>query len=81
MHTLATLRRLPYNARLLLAFGELEGGKVVQKGVYAKMARGEMVRYLASVGASTPEQAKGFNWSNYAFDEARSTEMSYVFTR
>lgn len=28
-------------------FGELSGEKVVQKGVYAKMARGEMVRFMA----------------------------------
>ena len=62
-------------------FGELEGGKVRQKGVYAKMARGEMVRYLASVRAEEPEQLKGFDWSGYAFDEACSTERQYVFTR
>lgn len=28
-------------------FGEQNGERIVQKGVYAKMARGEMVRYLA----------------------------------
>jgi len=62
-------------------FGELEGGRVVQKGVYAKMARGEMARYLASVGATRPEQAKDFDWSRYRFDEERSNEDRYVFTR
>lgn len=62
-------------------FGELVGGKVVQKGVYVKMARGEMVRYLASIQAVTPDQMKDFTWSNYAYDEARSTESQYVFTR
>ncbi|GEM_PF-5370798 len=30
-------------------FGELDDGKVVQKGVYAKMARGEMVRFMSSM--------------------------------
>jgi cytoplasmic iron level regulating protein YaaA (DUF328/UPF0246 family) len=28
-----------------------------------------------------PEQAKGFAWSGYAFDEAVSTEEEYVFVR
>ena len=45
-------------------FGEVENKadreKVVQKGVYCKMARGEMVRYLAGIGAEEPEQAMGF---------------------
>ena len=53
----------------------------MQKGVYAKMARGEMVRYLTSVQASEPEQIKQFTWSNYAFDESRSTDTSFVFVR
>ena len=66
---------------LTCVFGELDGDKVVQKGVYAKMARGEMVRYLASVQATGPESLKGFAWSGYAFDPARSTETTYVFVR
>ena len=71
----------PGDRFITCVFGELENGKVVQKGVYAKMARGEMVRYLASVNASDPEQMRSFNWSNYAYDESRSTEATYVFTR
>ena len=71
----------PGDTYVTCVFGELEGGKVRQKGVYAKMARGEMVRYLASVRAEGPEQLQGFDWSGYAFDEARSTERQYVFTR
>lgn len=62
-------------------FGELEGTRVVQKGVYAKMARGEMVRYLASVQAEEPEAMRSFAWSGYAFDEERSTEDTYVFVQ
>ena len=62
-------------------FGELEGGKVVQKGVYAKMARGEMVRFMAGIQAETPEQIRDFNWSGYRFDESRSSAAEYVFIR
>lgn len=62
-------------------FGELVNGKVVQKGVYAKMARGEMVRFMAGIRAEEPEQIKNFDWSGYQFDEGRSSEKEYVFVR
>ena len=62
-------------------FGELAGERVVQKGVYVKMARGEMVRYMASVNAQEPEDLCAFSWSGYAFDEARSSATKYVFLR
>ena len=71
----------PGDAYITCIFGEPEGGKVVQKGVYAKMARGEMVRYLASIGADDPKAAQGFNWSGYAFDANHSTADTYVFVR
>lgn len=62
-------------------FGEEEGSRIVQKGVYAKMARGEMVRFMAGIQAEEPEQIKEFGWSGYRFDESRSTEEKYVFLR
>ena len=62
-------------------FGELEAGKVVQKGVYTKMARGEMVRFMAGIQAVDPEQIRDFNWSGYHFDESRSSDAEYVFIR
>ena len=61
--------------------GKLEGGKVVQKGVYAKMTRGEMVRFMAGIHVDEPEQIKTFNWSGYHFDESRSSDTEYVFIR
>ncbi|MGN0287296.1 MAG: peroxide stress protein YaaA [Atopobiaceae bacterium] len=62
-------------------FGEPVGGKVVQKGVYAKMARGEMVRFMAGIHAVEPEQIKAFDWSGYRFDADRSSDVRYVFVR
>ena len=53
----------------------------VTKAVYAKMARGDMVRYLAEIKANVPEQLKGFNISGYHFDAERSTDTEYVFIR
>jgi cytoplasmic iron level regulating protein YaaA (DUF328/UPF0246 family) len=71
----------PEDRCITCIFGELENGKVVQKGVYAKMARGEMVRYMASIDARQPEQMQGFDREGYAFDPARSSEREYYFVR
>ena len=73
---------LPGGVRLITpVFGEEAGGRVVEKGVYVKMARGEMVRYLAGRGARGPEEAKGFNGLGYAFRPELSGEERYVFLR
>ena len=71
----------PGDRYITCVFGELEGGKIVQKGVYVKMARGEMVRFMAGIHAERPEQIKEFCWSGYQFDEGRSGEKEYVFVR
>ncbi len=60
-------------------FGDLADGAVVQKGVYVKMARGEMVRFMASSHITTAEELKTFSLSGYAFDEKRSSEKELVF--
>ena len=62
-------------------FGEPEGRKIVQKGVYAKMARGEMVRFMAGNHVEEPEQMKAFNWSGYHFDQDLSSDTEYYFVR
>ena len=71
----------PGDRYITCIFGEPEGDKIVQKGVYAKMARGEMVRFMAGMQAETPEQMKDFSWSGYRFAEELSSETEYVFVR
>ena len=71
----------PDDRYITCVFGEPEGDKIVQKGVYAKIARGEMVRYMAGIHAENPEQMKSFNWSGYHYDEDRSSDSEYVFIR
>ncbi len=71
----------PGDRYITCVFGEVHAGKVVQKGVYAKMDRGEMVRFMAGIQAEEPEQIKAFNWSGYQFDESRSSDTEYVFIR
>lgn len=62
-------------------FGEMVRGRCVQKGVYAKMARGEMVRYMAVHDIEDPEEMKRFDMLGYAFSEELSSEREYVFLR
>lgn len=62
-------------------FGEFSGEKIVQKGVYAKMARGEMVRYMAEHNVKQPEEMKGFDRLGYVFREDLSDEREYVFIK
>ena len=62
-------------------FGEEKDGKIIEKGTMCKMARGEMVRYLAGQGITDLEQIRSFDRLDYCFDEARSTETDYVFVR
>ena len=71
----------PEDRFITCVFGEPQKGKLVQKGVYAKMARGEMVRFMAGIHAERPEQMKDFNWSGYCYDDDRSSDTEYVFVR
>lgn len=62
-------------------FGEISQGKLVQKGTYAKMARGEMVRFMAERQMENPEEMKMFDRLGYQFRKDISTEDVYVFER
>lgn len=62
-------------------FGELIGAKIVQKGTYAKMARGEMVRFMAENRIEDPAQIREFDRLRYSYREELSSETEYVFIR
>ncbi|MGN0170917.1 MAG: peroxide stress protein YaaA [Lachnospiraceae bacterium] len=65
-------------------FVEEVKGKMVTKGTYAKMARGEMVRYMAEYAIEDPVELKRFDRLGYVFREDLSTEGKqavYVFER
>ena len=69
----------PGDRFITVVFGE--GEKIVQKGVYAKIARGEMVRYMAEQNITDPERIKLFDRGGYRFREDMSTVERYVFIR
>lgn len=62
-------------------FGELSGEKVIQKGVYAKMARGEMVRFMAEHHIQKTEEIKNFDRLGYSFSQERSSDKEYIFLK
>lgn len=62
-------------------FCEMSGGKLVQKGTYAKMARGEMVRFMAENKVENPEGLKAFDRLGYVFREDLSSAVEFIFER
>ena len=66
---------------ITIAFKEHVHNKYVEKGVYVKMARGAMVRYLAENLINDIEDIKAFNEMNYQFNIELSNENLYVFSR
>ena len=60
-------------------FGEWVKGQVIQKGTKAKMARGEMVRFLAERNAAAMEEAKDFDRLGYRYRRELSSETEWVF--
>ena len=71
----------PEDVYITCVFGEFSGEKIVQKGVYAKMARGEMVRFMAENRIGSPEEMKGFDRLGYAFRADLSDERTYIFIK
>ncbi len=60
-------------------FGEHIQGKIKVKATKAKMARGEMVRWLSENQIEEPEEIKNFHSLNYVFREEYSSEREFVF--
>ncbi|MDO4267685.1 MAG: peroxide stress protein YaaA [Eubacteriales bacterium] len=71
----------PQDRMITCIFGELKDGKILQKGTMAKMARGEMVRFMASQWVCEADELKEFDGLGYAFDQERSDEHSFVFLK
>lgn len=71
----------PEDTYITCIFGEKKDGKVIQKGTQAKMARGEMVRYMAENRLETTEELKNFGHLDYHFSEELSTPNEYIFLK
>ncbi len=71
----------PEDVYITCVFGEFSGEKIVQKGVYAKMARGEMVRFMAENRIGSPQEMKEFDRLGYGFRADLSDEKTYIFIK
>ncbi len=62
-------------------FGEIARDKVIEKGTLAKMARGEMVRFLAERQAEGIEDILSFDRLGYRFSPLHSNDKTLVFLK
>lgn len=73
---------LPKNTKFLTCtFGELINGKTIEKGTICKMARGQMVRWLAENNITKHNDIKHFNDLGYSFYKEYSSDNNYVFIK
>lgn len=73
---------LPRSVRFLTCiFGERRDGKVVEKGTMCKMARGQMVSWLAEHGVTDCGGIREFDQLGYRFQPDLSAGDRYVFLR
>ena len=78
----AVLPYLPSTVTVVTpVFLDWEKGRYVSKGVYAKMERGEMVRFLSETGAETVEDIKKFSSRGYEFSHSLSSPNTLCFVR
>ena len=71
----------PQDRYITIVFCELSGDKMVTKGTYAKMARGEMVRFMAENNIDNPIEIQKFDRLGYFFRSDLSSDTEYVFER
>lgn len=69
------------NRYITVVFCEKSGDRLVTKGTYAKMARGEMVRYMAENQIENPEEIQNFDRLGYIFRPDLSSDKEYLFER
>jgi len=69
----------PKDRFITIEFGELVEGKVKQKGTISKMARGDMVRFMAENNISDLNGLKDFSGQGFAYSKELSSNSKYVF--
>lgn len=71
----------PQKQLITCTFGEYVSGKLTTKGTYAKMARGEMVRYMAQRKIENVEEIKAFDRLGYQYSKEESSQTNIVFIK
>lgn len=62
-----------------VVFGQLVDGKIKTRATLAKMARGQMVRFMAENNVQDIETLQTFNDLNYQYQPELSAENKLVF--
>lgn len=76
------LKYVPENIPIITCiFGEMIDGKIKEKGTYAKMARGSLVRYMAEHQINDPEEIKKFHELGYQYQDKYSNNETFVFCK
>ena len=81
-YSISVSRNLPENFPCItVVFAEEQGQRLVEKGTMCKMARGEIVRFLAGNNICEPEGIKEFKGLGYQFAPKYSDQKTYTFIR
>lgn len=81
-YSVCVSKYLPKDKKMITCvFGEEKDGKIIEKGTMCKMARGEMVRFMAVNQIGKPEDIKAFEGLEYRYSPEYSGEHIYVFVR
>ena len=81
-YSVAVSKYLPDSVRFLTCtFGEMKNGKIMEKAAMCKMARGEMVRYMARSQIKNVEDVKSFDLLDFHYAPEHSDDKNFVFLR
>ena len=81
MRDLFDWKRVEEEVRVITPeFQVWKGGQLKTIVIYAKMCRGEILRYIIKNRIENPEDLKAFTWEGFAYDEGRSTDEHLQFT-
>ncbi|GAD16228.1 hypothetical protein FD05_GL000474 [Lentilactobacillus otakiensis DSM 19908 = JCM 15040] len=71
----------PNDQFINITFGHVVDGQIKTRATFAKMARGEMVRFMAENQITRVADLKTFDSPNYEFSKSDSTDTNLVFLR
>lgn len=81
MKDLFDWKRIEAEVRVITPdFQVCKDGKLKTIVIYAKMCRGEMVRYVIKNRIENPDDLKNFTWEGFALDETQSKGNHLQFT-
>lgn len=69
----------PFDRWIDIDFLTMRKGKLRTIVAWAKMARGQMIRYMSQHQLTDPEELKDFSFHGYEYEESLSSENRFVF--